>query len=313
MTGYMNDPFDESMENCIWYEEHGRLHVTVLPGSQVSQNEEFLFRTAFNTSAALNLTSRLCKRRCGDSAPTSRFIVHHVFGLFILLHTNCSIPPTAAGLLSPSPPVRAGGARDVSPLQIRHLRRQLCHPQFPPMSRLLLQHRTHQSQPNPLTTIQLNLAHTLFHLRLPPLSPLTINHPKVASVSRLLSTLLQPNVPKSPTTILPTTPRSLRPSLLPHRSTTFLPLQPNANQPLSHLKSPGNLRRPPTILTSAIPSEVSSIVTRPADHSPVQQTIHSPTHAPRLQSTTTSRLLPLPVQLERLYSHRAPQNYTLNL
>ena len=41
MTGYMNDPPDESMENCMWYEKHGRLHVTVLPGCQVRQNEEF--------------------------------------------------------------------------------------------------------------------------------------------------------------------------------------------------------------------------------------------------------------------------------
>ena len=41
MTGYMNDPLDESKENCMWYEENGRLHVTVMTGHGVAENDEF--------------------------------------------------------------------------------------------------------------------------------------------------------------------------------------------------------------------------------------------------------------------------------
>ena len=40
MTGYMNDPLDETKENCMWYEENGRLYVTVMTGYCVAENDE---------------------------------------------------------------------------------------------------------------------------------------------------------------------------------------------------------------------------------------------------------------------------------
>ena len=42
MLGYVNDPFDETLENCMWYEENGRLLITVMTGLFVPQNAELL-------------------------------------------------------------------------------------------------------------------------------------------------------------------------------------------------------------------------------------------------------------------------------
>ena len=40
MVGYINDPLDEDMENCMWLEEKGRLYVTIKTGHHVAQNAE---------------------------------------------------------------------------------------------------------------------------------------------------------------------------------------------------------------------------------------------------------------------------------
>ena len=41
MTGLMNDPLDEDLENCCWTVTDNRIMVTVLPGHDVLPNEEF--------------------------------------------------------------------------------------------------------------------------------------------------------------------------------------------------------------------------------------------------------------------------------
>ena len=40
MLGYMNDPVDEDMKNCVWDAEDGKIYIKVKPGYKVCPGEE---------------------------------------------------------------------------------------------------------------------------------------------------------------------------------------------------------------------------------------------------------------------------------